>query len=228
MISYLNNRVNILKNLVRNYDPFYEVLCFRAGAHELRPEHLTLNALQSIGIKADSSVVPGLYRMGKSTNIDYRDAPLNKGFWYVSDNVCRPDSNGKIVEFPIFSKMIPEYRKLTINRVKRKFLFSGQPVKEISQGFTKMALPKTPGKLLNHFFKKTPLKFDYCHMTSKEMLSFLYEAPKKNQDSGVYPITLIGHSKEYFNDKHFSKFLDVAAAQPRVEFMTMRQMLSII
>lgn len=223
MRSYLSNRVNILRTLVRKCAPSYEVICFRAGGLALRPEKVTLNVLQSLGVKADSSVVAGLYRIGKGTNIDYRDAPYNKGFWNVSDNVCKLDSNGKIIEFPIYSKMKPAYRKLSINRIKRKF-FSGLPVTARSQGFSEMALPKTPCALINHLFKKAPLKFDYCHMTSQEMLSFLYDAHRENRDGTIYPLTIMGHTKEFFNDKHFSLFLDAAVALPRVEFMTMGEM----
>lgn len=75
---YLKEKVEILTALVRKYNPSYEITCFRAGDLALRPEKLTLKALQMLGIKADSSVVKGLYRIGEEINVDYRNAPYNR------------------------------------------------------------------------------------------------------------------------------------------------------
>ena len=76
MTSYLEERINILRSIVRKYNHSYEITCFRAGGHALRTEKLTLHTLHALGIKADSSVVKGLYKKGA----DYRDAPYNRGF----------------------------------------------------------------------------------------------------------------------------------------------------
>ncbi len=228
MASYLKDRINILTTLVRKYDPSCEITCFRAGGLALRPEMLTLKVLQTLGIKADSSVVKGLYRIGEEINIDYRDAPYNKGFWRVNDNVCNEELKGGIIEFPVFSLMKPEYKKISINRINRKFFSIGHPARAVSGGFSKMAISRTPWGMVHHLFKKSPIKFDYCHMTTHEMLLSLNEAEKENGDMKKYPLTMIGHSKEFFNDKHFTRFLDVVIGSMQIKFRTIGETVKII
>jgi hypothetical protein len=226
LASYLNDRLVLLRDLVTKYDPSHKVICFRAGAHAIRPEKLTLKVMESLGLKADSSVVKGLYRVGKKVNLDYREAPYESGFWRVDDNVCQEESEGKILEFPIFSRMKPEYTKLVKNRIKIKFFSSRNPVGVIANSFSKLALPKNPLGIIKYLLKSSPLKFDYCHMTSKEMLSFLSDAQKEKENRRKYPLTMIGHSKEYFNDKHFAAFLDTVLTKSKATFRTMGEIVT--
>lgn len=226
--AYLRDRTATLKSLVRKYSPSYEVKSFRAGGLALRPESLTLNVMRSLGIKADSSVVAGLYRVGEGINVDYRDAPNNKGFWYISDEVCNAVPCGDILEFPIYSILKPEYKKITFNRVKMKFFSSGNPVSSLSQGFSEMAISRTPWGIIQQMFKRTPLKFDYCHMNYGEMLSFFHDAIKENGSDKKFPLTLIGHSKEFFNDEAFCMFLDYIIEDDKARFMTMEEAITTI
>jgi len=225
--AYLKDRLTILRTLVKKYNREAEISCFRAGGFALRPEKLTINALYSLGIKADSSVIQGLYRICKSVNIDYRDAPNNKGFWRVNNDLGKPVIKGKIIEFPIYSQMKPEFKKLSINRIKQKFFSPNRTAKSISDGVSELALPKTPWGMLHHLFKKSPIKFDFCHMTSKEMLSFVYDAEKENGQM-KYPLTMIGHSKEFFNDSHFAFFIDTVIKKRQFEFRTIGEIVNII
>lgn len=213
---YLESRAAALTKLVRKYDPAYQIFSFRAGGHALRPEKMTLKILRKIGIKAESSVVNGLYRKGSGMDVDYRDAPPDLGYWRVRDNVCEVDPCGEIIEFPVYTRQQPEYKKLTINRIRAKFFSSSRPVAVMRYGLSRMDIPKTPWGLWGHLFKNTPLKFDFCHMTSSEMMSFLGNSEKPH-----YPLTMIGHSKEFFNNKEFSAFLGVAIKQKKSCFVTM-------
>jgi hypothetical protein len=125
-----------------------------------------------------------------------------------------------MIEFPVYSRMKPEYKKLSINRINSKFFSSERPVSKITRGVSKMALPKTPWGMIIYLLKKKPIKFDYCHMTSREMLLFL-DAAVEETENKKYPLTMIGHSKEFFNDKHFIKFLDTVLDNGKTRFKTM-------
>lgn len=225
MTAYLRDRMAKLESLIQIKESQHKINCFRAGGLALRPEKLTLKVIRSLGIKADSSVVAGLYRVGKAINVDYRYAPHNSGFWRINDNVCKDTPKGNIIEFPIYSQMKPEYKKLTINRIKRKFFSSRNPTLNLSQGLAEMVLPKTPWGLLFHLFKNTPIKYDYCHMTSQEMLSFLMDAKKEEGNKRKYPLTMIGHSKEFYNDAEFISFLDDIHTNRRAVFTSMGESL---
>ncbi|MCK4785080.1 MAG: hypothetical protein KAV87_15120, partial [Desulfobacteraceae bacterium] len=221
--AYLENRAAALTKLVREYDASYQITSFRAGGHALRPEKMTLNILRSIGIKAESSVVTGLYRKGSQMNVDYRGAPPALGYWRVQDNVCEVDPGGEIIEFPVYTRQKPEYKKLTFNRIKAKFFSPVRPVAAMRYGVSRMDIPRTPWGLLSHLLKKSPLKFDFCHMTSAEMISFL-----ANGKHSQYPLTMIGHSKEFFNTKELSAFLGVATKTRKSNFTTMAKAVAMI
>ncbi len=225
MTSYIGDRLNRLVTLMNKYNSSYKVNCFRAGGLALRPEKLTLATLEAFNIKADSSVVKGLYRKGNGIDIDFRNAPYNKGYWHVTDNICTSDSKGKIIEFPIYSQLKREYKKITINRIKMKFFSSGHPVSSFIKGTSEMALPKTLWGMFWYLFKNNPIKYDFCHMTSKEMISFVNDAMNEKTNNSKYPLTMIGHSKEFFNDDHFSSFLDYITKKWKIEFKTMSEVL---
>lgn len=228
MISYIGDRLNRLVTLLNKYNPSARINCFRAGGLALRPEKLTLSALRSLDIKADSSVVKGLHRQGNGVNLDFRKAPYNKGFWNVTDNICAPDQHGKFIEFPIYSQLKREYKKLTFNRIRRKFFSSGHPIYSVTKGTSEMAIPRTPWGILGYLLKKSPVKYDFCHMTSKEMIAYVNDAIKEKTIKPKYPLTMIGHSKEFYNDKHFSSFLDSVTKTNKVKFKTMSEVLKLI
>lgn len=221
MFSYLKSRTEALKKLSQKYNPEYDILSFRAGGLAIRPEQAVLNILGSLGIKADSSVVKDLHRVSDSANLDFRGAPRSTGYWFIRNSVCKEEKQKwKMIEFPICSKIRPEYTKLSINRIRMKFFSSGRPLAAFSQGLADMAVPRTPWGFLAHLFKKNPLKFDYCHMTGKEMLSFLTRI-ENSEPPGKYPLTMIGHSKEFFNGKELESFIDAVLKKQRFEFITM-------
>lgn len=219
LTAYLRNRSATLTELVQKYNPSYQITSFRAGGHALRPEQLTLKALHDLGIKAESSVVAGLYRKGEGYDLDFRDAPANKGYWRVRDNVCMAEQQGNMLEFPIYSRMAPEFTKLSFNRIRAKFFSTGPPsVEALMEEAANRGLPGTPWGILRHLLRKTPLKFDFCHMTCKEMLSFTQDHIGDNS-----PLTMIGHSKEYYNDREFAAFLATVRKKNPIKFMTMAQ-----
>lgn len=228
MYKYLSDRKYEIEKLIDKNVPKYNIKCFRAGGHALRPEKLVFKALSALGVKADSSAVKDLYRIGRYGIIDYRDVPFNKGYWRVNNNVGLPDPDGIIIELPIYSELRPAYNKITINRIKRKYLSAGRSVPKISNSISSMALSNTPWTIFYSFFKKSPIKFDFCHMTAKEMLSFAYKSFNEEHDQIKFPLTMIGHSKEFFNDKQFISFIDDIIEKKQFEFMTVRDAIKAI
>lgn len=228
MTQYIVERTRNLDRLVKKYDASKKISCFRAGGLALRPEKLILNALSVAGIKADSSVIKGLYRKSKAVNIDYRNSPIKPAAWKVGENVCKPDVNGKIWELPIFSKMMPEFKKLKLNRIVKKFFSTGLPKVSLIQGIEEMAIPRTPWGALSHFFKKVPIKYDYCHMTCKEMLSYIENSGRDGRKECVRPMVMIGHSKEFFNDSHFKKFLETVTNRNLAQFRTLQEVVELL
>jgi hypothetical protein len=218
--DYLHDRITKLYTLANKFNSNCKITSFRAGGLSIRPEKFTLEILSSLGINADSSVVKGLHRKDKNINIDYRDAPSSYNYWQISNNVCQPDNGGRIIEFPIYSQMIPEYKKLRLNRIRRKFISQNQLFLPNPHSFSTLALPKNPLKIFRYIFRKSPLKFDYCHMSNKEMEKILLDLKHSSVQQSNYPLVAIGHSKEFFNEKNVGKFLNIAVRDYKAKFLT--------
>jgi len=57
---------------------------------------------------------------------------------------------------------------------------------------------------------KYSLKWDFCKQSAKEMIQFLEEAMNRyNYTDYEVPLIMIGHSKDFFNDREFDKFLKI-------------------
>ncbi len=200
--AYLENRVFELQALVRKFDKNYQVQSFRAGGHCLHGEAVIFKILMSLGITVDSSVVPGLYRKGVISDIDYLKAPQGGGYWYVDDDVSHAQLSGSFVEIPVYSQMKFEFQKIKFKRIKAKFFSKGGGVNSAAARVLKYDFPKTPYAFIKFLFRKGPIKFDFCHLSFREMVKFLNENQEKNS-----PLVMIGHNKEYFNDRDFELFL---------------------
>lgn len=220
--KYLESRKYELEKMIGGIDSNKNIICFRAGGHALRPEKLVFKALSSLGIRVDSSAVKDLYRIERYGTVDYRDVPYNKGCYRVNHNVGLSEPDGRIIELPVYARLRPEYKKITINRIKRKYLSDCCTINKLSNSYSTFSVPKTPLKILRSLLKKTPMKFDFCHMTAKEMLSFVYNSLNDKNDQMKSPLTMIGHSKEFFNDKQFIKFIDEIINKKQFKFVTVR------
>lgn len=176
----------------------YKPLSFRAGNWLFQPTATAAEILADRGIKIDSSVFKG--GLQRHNNLDYRRALKNGYFWNFSDHVDIPDDNGKFLEMPIFTQMVPIWKMLTPKRV-------GLQKKGSTGGRSKQ---NKLYRLWDTLRLYHPLKFDFCRMTLTELTTMMEQIIQEDRLSPeeFKPIVAIGHTKDLVDFKTVDNFLN--------------------
>jgi len=201
-----------LEKMLRCINENYKCIGFRAGGWCIQPEKDVISAMKDVGIKVDTSAFKGGYENSSECFYDFRNANNNWGYWWTTnDNVNLVGERGEnIVELPIYAQL-----KWGISNVKLTRLLTTIR-RESEQGsnpyqFQKRGDIKNKLRLVKRLFKKTPIKWDFCKLSARDMKKFLDIIMKSNiksRRSSIYiPIVMIGHSKDFFNHKEFENFL---------------------
>ena len=111
-----------------------------------------------------------------------------------------PDPAGAMLEIPIHTQLVPFWRMLTGKRVSLQQKSSSRP-RPLQQRFYRFL------DLLRWYH---PLKFDFCRMTLRELISLMEGALLEEQkDSSVYrPMVAIGHTKDLVDFETVGAFLE--------------------
>jgi hypothetical protein len=170
---------------------------FRAGNWLFQPTGTAARVLAEYGIKVDSSVFKG--GLQHEHGLDYRRASRNGYFWRFGDDVNTPDPNGKLLEIPIFTQMVPLWKMATAKRI-------GLQQKGSSGA-------RTPKQRLNRFRDMArfwlPLKLDFCRMSLKELTRMVDAVivEDRQDPSSFKPLIAIGHTKDLSDFETVDSFL---------------------
>lgn len=202
-ISYLREVVAV---------PDFTPVSFRAGNWLFQPTVNAAAALAQHGFKIDSSVFKGGWQTYHG--LDYRRAPRNADFWQFGADVNEPDESGRLLEIPIYTKVVPFWRMVTGKRVglQRKGGHTGR------SGRQRLC------RMLDLMRFTHPLKFDFCRMTIKELISMVDEVVRQDRESpGRFrPMVSIGHSKDLTDFETIEQFLAYLREQG-IEIATLEQ-----
>lgn len=200
-----------LEALLTEVDPHYECRLFRAGAWCIRPEGRVLEAMHALGIEADSTVAPGKVVEEGVTRFDFSDAPQDQAFWRIRDSVGKPDPEGDIAEYPIFTLPCSGFMNARFAFLK---LFRRIPMKAPSCRGAPLNEASKKGvrgkwKKLKETLRPSVRMFNYCDGAScSEMRSMLKAAETRYMDqAGRIPVTAIGHSKTFGNEAELERLL---------------------
>lgn len=181
-------------------------IAFRAGGWNLTPAHVMIPVLKRLGIRIDSSGVKGAMMRSDKHSYDYRRMHARTGPWWTGpDSIDRVGPAGRhLMEMPIYSKHM-----LPIDP--RKFLM-------LRRG-TRLAARHTSGSTssgrldLNaiYYAMVSDVKWDFCKMDARSMWDLYREAGRgAGPDASA---VMIGHTKEYANDREFDLFLGKVAKE---------------
>ncbi len=191
----VNRAIEYLRKLLElaDFSPF----SFRAGNWLFQPTRNLAEVLAECGIGVDSSVFKGGFQ--HQYKLDYRHALKNGYYWPFADDVNVPDSLGTLIEFPIFTKMVPLWKFPTAKRIglQRKVP-------------TRTRASKQRFSRIRDFLRLyQPLKFDFCRMTINELSHMLDKEIRQDQkDPGLFrPIVAIGHTKDLIDYETIDAFL---------------------
>ncbi|CAH9065453.1 hypothetical protein PSEHALCIP103_03382 [Pseudoalteromonas haloplanktis] len=185
-----------LESRFRKFKPDYVCHSFRAGGYNIGDDAETIKALLENDILLDSSVCPGFYVNSELSQFDFTLAEKKLPFWRSDESLLNPSIDSGIaysrqcVELPLVSIKSSNIEKLSLARVYT--LIKNKRFKSVSYAGGKSTdLPKEIDNFTNS-------NFDVCLSSTKQIEKFYDEINQitKNQQS-LYPITLIGHPKDY-------------------------------
>ena len=161
-------------------------LAFRAGNWLLQPTLNTAKVLSDRDIKIDSSVFKG--GLQHQHKLDYRRALKNGYFWKFQDDINTPDTNGSLLEIPIYTRIVPFWKMATRKRIgmRQKGPASTHILKHRLYRLQDMA----------RFWH--PMKLDFCRMTINELTHMVDTVIKEDEQdpTSFKPLVTIGHTKD--------------------------------
>jgi hypothetical protein len=225
ILGALDQAKKTLQDILKPASNDYECIAFRAGAWCIQPESEVLRALKDIGIKIDSTVVPGLSFNNGITEFDFRSCISvfkEKAYWYISEYLNRPGFNDCecLIEVPILS--VPYFiHKRFANKLKRKRLgLFNNPLscrgtilsKELQD--RKVTNTNLFTKILNKIKRQEMV--DFTIASADEMYYAVKQAIKmyKGKFERI-PIVFISHSKVLGNEnlRELERFILTAKAK---------------
>ncbi len=150
----------VLESIARECEKNYKVIAFRAGGWCIQPFNLLLNGFKKSGLKIDSTLAYGFFRLGSEIScFDFRNMP-NKPFYRFSDEPTIEDKNGSFYEIPITTYK-PSFYSRFIRRLERKKIIREQPdIFRIYGDGEGMGLKEVYGKEIErNFFEKIKNRF---------------------------------------------------------------------
>lgn len=203
ILDILSKGKRQVENLIHQIDPHYQCKAMRlTNLPWCQAPEIVLSPMEEAGL-----VVHSL-----ATSEDPNNTA--RGYWYL-------DPGKRIAELPIHSvPMSPVYRfspyriLTALYRLKySKFAVTDVPSNQ-SGGDRK--------KFLERLESKSPVKWDFCKQSARQMIEFLeYGIEKYKGSEHEIPLVMISHSKDFFNGRNLDKFLNAAGNIDGVRFSTL-------
>ena len=220
----LSKGKHTLERIIYHVKPSYECIAFRAGGFHIQPSRHVIAAMKAVGLLMDSSVVDGLYEKNPMWYCDFRDAVSNYGYWWTSeDDVCRSGSEyEQILELPVYST-----RQLYLTNLRWSKLHAELKRRKLESRY-RSTIRQAGGirstykitEILQKLASMHPVTVDFCKMNARSMIKAVEEVILTNNHSNdeterIIPIVLIGHSKDFWNDKQLNDFLSAMESHSR-------------
>jgi hypothetical protein len=189
-----------LEDLLRQADPGYRCVAFRAANWSVAPARNIVRALEGNGIRIDTSVFKHGRRAGL-VSFDYSGAFSHIHPWTVADDdMCRRDPGGRLWELPIYSELRWIGAFLTPSRIYRCLQARLHPFRAVDAG----AAPAGPrgerpggiARRLSLLTRRHAWKADFNQCTGSQLIDLLKRTADEHRDAAD-PVTvvMIGHSK---------------------------------
>lgn len=203
-----------LEKLLKPIDPGYKCIALRAGGLCIQPSENIIRAMKDVGLTIDSSVGKGLVNENCPYYVNFKNAYSHHKPWPVEKDIAKksPKNNSNILEMPIYTKYLNNIGTLNIAKIVKKFRRNEQKFPSGCTGtfVTNFAKKNNPNPILKKLFQKRIVQWDFCNLTTKEMVIFLDDIIKTTDYKfKSTPIIMIGHAKTFTNKIHFENFLNL-------------------
>jgi hypothetical protein len=211
LIDYLEKTKLLMEETIKPVKPDYKVTTFRAGGFLLEPFNILKEAFKLLGVKVDSSVLPGvIYDSGGFTSFDYKMYP-QKTFYRFENSPSEEVENGYFIEIPITTVKINPLHNFYFRILERVFYKSlngnlgGTSLNSI------VYKKKTFFEKIFSLFKPMTVQFT-LDSNFEEKINYML---KKSPDNSV----MILHSKLF--TKYHSQILKDLIAKRKVRFISL-------
>lgn len=209
-----------LEDMIKPVKADYECICFRAGGFYAQPSENIISAMKRAGLRADSSVVKG-YKTSTPFEVDYSQVKTDKAAWWTTDTELtaegKPGEN--IVELSVSSRMQPYWKNFKKTKLQAALKRRRAERAPNNKHTTDRDISSVPDcrTVLKKLLRNCPSTFDFCKLSCGDMLRRIKEHSKYPEQ----PIVMIGHSKDFVNDREFDKFLASLCKNENVSFQNM-------
>jgi hypothetical protein len=176
--------------------------------------------MKNVGLRADSSVVKG-YKTDVPFAVDYSHVTMEKTAWWTSSAEFTeggmPGEN--ILELAVSSRVEPYWKNFKVAKVRaalqRRRAENASPVRHAESG----RISSVPGyrTLFKKLWRKQASTFDFCKLSCRDMIKRMEEHAQDPDQ----PVVMIGHAKDFVNDKQFGRFLAWLSKSGIARSMTM-------
>jgi len=180
--------------------------------------------MKRVELKADSSVVKG-YQAIVPFAVDYSGVETAKAAWWTTDTELAEEGTPgeNILEVSVSSRMEPYWKSFKMTKLRaawqrRKIEKMRNPNCAASQHISSVPAGRT---VLKNLWKKHASTFDFCKLSCRDMLKRVQELDDPQQQ----PVVMIGHAKDFVNDRQFEEFLATLSRRGGVRFVNMSECL---
>jgi hypothetical protein len=228
IIGALHRGKGTLEAMIRPVRPGYECACFRAGGFYAQPSQDIIHAMKTVGLKADSSVVKG-FRIAAPFAVDYSCVKTARAAWWTTDTELTLEGTPgeHILELPVSSRMEPYWRSLRPVKLRAALhrRQAGRPShnghgNDHGNGNGPSSVPSCR-TVLKKMLTQHASTFDFCKLSCRDMLQRIQELDNHQPQ----PVVMVGHSKDFVNDRHFDEFLAALSRRKTVCFMSMSEII---
>lgn len=222
ILGAMNICKNALEEMVTRRRPEYRCRVFRAGGFLVQPSELVVQAMLETGIAVDSSVVKGFLREAPFA-VDFRHAEGHRNWWLGNPKDLAVSGNGGagVVECPVYSFRAPYV--MNFRPAKLRAALQRRRVEKNDQHFRVNSLRSTPGlwEIVRKSVSKHVHTLDFCKLPAATMLRIV-ERERAANPEGV--LVLIGHSKDFDNERGLDSFLRKVRKLEGVQISTFDEM----
>jgi len=222
IVGALHAGKRTLEAMIQPVKADYRCVCFRAGGFYAQPSRGLIDAMKRTGLIADSSVVTG-HKTDVPFEVDYSDVVAGKEAWWTTDtDIAQEGHAGRnIFEVCVSSRMESYWKSLKMTKL-RATIKRGRIEQASCAGRKGNRMIRSVPSLwivLRKLFNRHDSAFDFCKLSRRDMCNRIKEAGR----SAERPIVLIGHSKDFFNDREFDRFLGKVKHEDGITFETLSQ-----
>lgn len=183
---------NELEAMVRPIDPNYQCLALRAGGYNVQPSRRLVEAMTAVGLKLDSSVVPGAVQKGTQARYDFSSCNPRLDYWQVNDTLENPaQTNTGLYELPLTSMPLCRFLKLFSRARMKAILKNSSSAKSNFNDKVNTSRGNSFVQKAKYLFETEYITWDFCLMHRVMHRKFI------KHSRGKAIIVLVGHPKGF-------------------------------